>query len=352
MKVTERELNRKTIEARKRCLEDVSFVDGPIVPSQPNVGDMTPDLLLKLIVPGGEKQLIIERKTVGQPRIARNAVNQLLRYLQDFPKAYGVFVAPYISPRAAEICMKEGIGYLDLAGNCHLSFGHIYIEKTGNPNPFSDKRDLRSLYSHKATRVLRVLLLNPKTTWRLQSLAEEADVSIGLVSKVKKLLADREWITMDTGGLRLAESEVLLAEWAENYTYRKNEIREFYSLKSIPEIESRIAELLPGTGLRYALTGFSGADRLAPFTRYHKVTAYVDETDEDLASILNLKKVTSGANVSLFTPYDKGVFYGTRDFRGFQVASPIQVYLDLHTYRGRGEEAAKELMERVIRPSW
>lgn len=352
MKVTERYLHQNTFEALKRCLEEVPFVEGPVLLSQPDRGDTSPDLLLKVIVPDGEKHLIVERKTVGQPRIARNAVNQLLRYLRDFPDAYGVFAAPYISPRAAEICIKEGIGYLDLAGNCHLSFEQIYIEKIGNPNPFTDKRDLRSLYSPKAARILRVLLMNPQTAWRVQTLAKEANVSIGLVSKVKKLLADREWITAESEGLKLADPEDLLAEWADNYTYRKNEIREFYSLKSIPEIENGVAELLPRMGLRYALTGFSGADRLAPFTRYNKAMVYVDETDEDLATVLNLKKVTSGANVTLLTPYDEGVFYGTQQIGGLVIASPIQLYLDLYSYRGRGEEAAKELFEQVIRPTW
>jgi len=194
--------------------------------------------------------------------------------------------------------------------------------------------------------------VNPKTAWKLQTLAKEADVSIGLVSKVKKLLVDREWITMESEGLRIADPKALLAEWADNYTYRKNEIREFYSLKSIPEIENQIAEILPRMEVRYALTGYSGADRLAPFSRYNKVTVYVDKTDKDLASALNFKKVSSGANVSLLTPYDQGLFYGTRNANGFQVASPVQIYLDLHTYHGRGEEAAKELLEQVIRPSW
>jgi len=352
MKLTEKELNQKTLEAIRRCLEEVPFVEGPILAAEPDLGQMTPDLLVKVVVPDAEKQIIVEFRTVGQPRIARDAVNQLLRYLEDFPDAYGVFAAPYISPKAAEICMKEGIGYLDLAGNCHLSFGQVYIEKTGNSNPFSDKRDLRSLYSPKSTRILRVLLLNPKTVWRLQPLAEEAGVSLGLVSKVKRLLVDREWITTEADGLRLADPEALLRGWADHYSYRRNEIREFYSLRSIPEIESQIAEMLSNRSIRYALTGFSGADRLAPFTRYNKITAYVEETHEDLAAVLNLKKVTSGANVSLLTPYDEGVFYGTRDFGGFQVASPVQVYLDLQGYRGRGEEAANELLEQVIRPSW
>ncbi len=352
VKLTEKQISERAVQTFTQCLDQIPFVEDITILREQTLGDTRLDAVATVRIPGGDQRIIIECKGLGQPRIARDAVNQLLRCLQDFPDAYGVFAAPYISPGAAAICTGEGLGYLDLAGNCRLSFGQVHIEKTGNPNPFSDNRDLRSLYSPKATRILRVLLLNPKTTWKVQTLAKEAEVSIGLVSKVKKLLADREWITTEAEGVRLANHEAVLREWADHYSYKKNEIREYYSLKSIPEIEARIAEVASREVIRYALTGFSGADRLAPFTRYHKVTAYVEETDKDPASLLNLKKVTTGANVSLLIPYDDGVFYGSRDCAGTQVVSPVQIYLDLLGSPGRGEEAAQELLEKVIRPSW
>ena len=104
--------------------------------------------------------------------------------------------------------------------------------------------------------------------------------------------------------------------------------------------------------VKYALTGFSGAARLAPAVRYQRVMVYVDNTQEDVTSLLDLKPVSSGANVSLLVPYDQGVFYGTHEIDGILVASPVQIYLDLVGYRGRGEEAAKELFDQVIRPTW
>ncbi len=64
-------------------------------------------------------------------------VNQLRLYLPTLPDAYGVFMAPYVSPKTAEICTKEGVGYIDLAGNCRLSFDGVFIERQGIPNPFS-----------------------------------------------------------------------------------------------------------------------------------------------------------------------------------------------------------------------
>jgi len=59
-----------------------------------------------------------------------------------------------------------------------MTFGQVYIEQTGMPNPFAEKRDLRSLYSPKAARVLRVLLTDPRKAWRVQPLAKEAAVSL------------------------------------------------------------------------------------------------------------------------------------------------------------------------------
>jgi len=113
-----------------------------------------------------------------------------------------------------------------------------------------------------------------------------------------------------------------------------------------------LAKVCAQKGVRYALTGFSGAARLAPAVRYQRVTAFVNEGEMDLATSLDFKPVSSGANVILLVPYDKGVFYGTQVVDGVRIASPIQIYLDLMGFRGRGEEAAKVLLEKVIRPKW
>jgi hypothetical protein len=104
--------------------------------------------------------------------------------------------------------------------------------------------------------------------------------------------------------------------------------------------------------MMYALTGFSGAARLAPAVRYQRAMVYIEETEHNIASILDLKRVPSGANVSLLIPYDDGVFYRTREYEGIRIVSPVQLYLDLIGFRGRGEEAANAILEEVIRSQW
>jgi hypothetical protein len=309
------------------------------------------DILVDLAVGDKKQILLVEAKSNGQPRIARDAVNQLIRYRNTYPNAYPIFMAPFISPQAAEICMTDGVGYVDFAGNCLLSFGPVYIEQTGKPNPFRTRRDLVSLFSPKSSRILRVLLCNPGRVWKTQDLAGDARVSLGQVANVKKLLLDREWITKQDG-FSLTAPWRLLEEWEKAYSYRKNEVRNYYSLKSIPEIEADLATVCKEKGIEYALTGFSGAARFAPAVRYTRAMAYVYSTRKDVASLLNLKEVEGGPNVMLLGPYDEGVFYGTQTIEDIRVVSPLQIYLDLKGYKGRGEEAAEAILRDVIKPKW
>lgn len=340
------DLERKARQALIECLGDIPFLEAEFS------SDQNWDFIVSVKLDDKEQTILGEFKNNGEPRYARQAVNQLLRYMQKSPEAYGVFIAPYISPKAAKICREANIGYVDFAGNCFLSFGQVFIQREGRPNPFAQKRSLRSLYSPKAERILRVMLVVGPKDWKVAELAREAGVSLGLVSNVKKLLADREWVEYENVGFSLVEPFSLLEEWSQNYTYRRNQINSFYSMLSVSDFESRLGEICQQRGIQYGLTGFSGAARLASMVRYQQVMAYVGGDIEELVDPLGIKPVTSGANVLLLTPYDEGVFYGSQEVDGLTLVSPIQMYLDLMDYRGRGEEAAQALLDEVIRARW
>lgn len=352
MKINKINILDKVEASLKSCLQCIPFLEIESLEREIKVGDACIDIVATVRVAKQRQRLALEVKNNGQPRVARAAAYRLAHVLKSDTRLYGVFAAPYISPRTAGICAQEKIGYLDLAGNCRLTFGQVYIEQGGNPNPFAQKRDLRSLYSPKAARVLRVLLTDSKRPWRTQALAEEADVSLGQIANVKRLLEDREWLKSSNAGLLLKDPGSLLTEWSENSNYRKNILRNYYTLKTIAEIEADLAMACDGEGIKYALTGFAGAVRYAPSVRYQRAMAYVSRDVEIIAEKLLLKEVTSGANVTLFVPYDEGVFYGTRQIDDICIASPVQVYLDLIELKGRGPEAAQAILDEVIKRSW
>lgn len=342
---------KKIENAILESFKDIPFMKVNILRDFVSSSFYRPDLVLQVDVSSdSERWIVCEIKNNGQPRLARTAIAQLLRYVEAFPQAYPVFAAPYISPRSAEVCREQGVGYVDLAGNCRLTFDNVYILKEGRENPFKEKRDLRSLFSPKAERILRVLLSNPNAKWKTEELAKTAEVSLGQVSNVKKLLADREWIDASDFGLK--EPGRLLEAWSTGYRSQRNRRMDYYSFLNVDELETAIALLCRDLGIRYALTGFSAAARRTPMVRYQRAAVYIAENVERLVEGLVLKTVTSGANLSILTPYDNGVFFGAEEIDGIMLVSPVQNYLDLKDDRGRGEEAATALLEGVIEKRW
>lgn len=350
MKIQEFEQAAK--DAVIECFQSIPFLTIKELDAETYLRDLRPDIQLTLEINDETKYIIVETKNNGEPRLARQAINQLIQYLEFQPDAYGVFMAPYISPKSDAICQEAGIGTIDLAGNCNISFNMVYIRKQGNPNPFTRKKYLRSLYTPKAERILRVLLLTGPKEWKMEELAGVSDVSIGQVANVKKLLNDQEWIDSKKVGFSLTDPMALLEDWSENYKFRRNTVLDFYSMLSPSEFEFQLGKVCQERRISYGLTGFSGSSRYAPVVRYQRVMAYVQGDIEVLADSLAIKPVGSGFNVTLLEPYDEGVLYGLEDIEGSQVVSPIQVFLDLKSVRGRGEEAADALFERVIQKKW
>lgn len=262
-------------------------------------------------------------------------------------------MAPYISDEGFEAGREAGIGLIDLSGNCLLNFEQIYIELRGRPNLFPKLRFPKSIFSPRSSRIIRVLLNTNRRDWSVQDLAEEAQVSLGLVSSIKRKLKDYEFVRERGKLFSLASPEALLNKWSEGYSYNKNKLHDFYSFDDPRELEIKVAEYCQKNNLAYAFSLFSGAARLAPFSRYNRSFVYLErEGISQIAEALNLKSVTTGPTITIMEPYDEGIFYTSQNIDGLRVANDVQVYLDLKNYKGRGEEAADFLLTQRIRPRW
>jgi len=316
-----------------------------------------PDLLVKIQIKNGSKYLlIIEVKTTGQPRYARMAIQQLENYLLRTNNSYGIFASTFISEESRKICQENGIGFMDLAGNCFFNFDNVFLNIEGRKNPFPDTRPLKTIYYPKSSRALRVMLCNPKKEWFVKYLAKEANISIGQASLVKSKLLENELIEESKSNkkvkFKLLNPEILLNEWVKNYDYKNNNIFNYYSLENIKTIEKRISDYCSLKKVRYAFTLTSGSSKIAPFLRYNRVFFYYSGNIEEMSKELGFKKVTTGPNISILKPYDEGIYYGLQEIDGTSIVSDIQLYLDLITYKERGEEAAKFLLEQRIRKQW
>ncbi len=329
--------------------EFVSRVGGTVQTIQKEPTRPGPDLLLQAEIRGTRITLIAEAKSVGEPRYVRQAADQLRDYAARFPGAYPIVVSSFISPQTAEMLRSRGIGYFDMQGNVLIDFGSLFINVSGKTNRNPVQKTLKSLFADKSSRILRVLLTSPEKSWAVQNLSVEAGVSIGLTSRVKQRLVDFELIPETKGGIKLSKPGELLDQWSKAYNYEKNEITKYYSQSQPAEIEKRVASFAASSGTPYQLTMFSGAAKVAPFVRYNFAAFYFSGSMRELERELAISPTTSGANVWVFRPFDEGVYYGMQKRDGISVASSVQLYLDLINYKGRGEEQATAIRERILR---
>ncbi len=419
MKIKETELIKAADARLRAALAKVPFIELGATRFEQTQDQPTlfrPDMLIQISTPDGPEALVVEVKTIITPKAAREVTRELATMASMMPAWYGVLVAPYISERSAEICRDAGVGYMDLAGNLGLFFDRVYLQVQGQPNQFKQEQELKSLFSPKSSRAVRVMLENPGRVWKVQSLAEEAKLSIGMVSNIKakmeeddllrkelasfwikepatfqnewenvsKWLEQQESVQKDSNGFRLflskgkpdnwnnmkswlqnqdlirnepagfklTDPERLLMKWSKKYTLRKNKWSDYYLAADVPEIESRIAGSLGKLKQRYAFTLFSAARNVAPFSRYQRVFVYLDGDASLLIEELGMKRVESGPNVTILEPYDEGVFYEGKEINSQSIVGMVQLYLDLASYKGRGEDAARFLLENGLRKKW
>ncbi len=379
--------NKKSVveEAAARLeslLREAGFVRRVEIRKEMRKG-MGPDFTAEVFTEERSFVLLVETRTSGEPRLAREAINALTASSAMWSHAYPVFAAPYISDKAAAIARENGAGYMDLAGNCRLSFDMVYIYTAGRNNPFRGKRQLKSFAHPKTMRILRVLLCHPHRTWKTGELAAEAGVSLGMVSTVAGRLKDMEIIENRKRGISLAQPKELLDRWVGGSSGEDGPAESVHRLSSFMDrvrAENALARFYEKSGVDFAFTGFSAAVHLASGTDYPEIHAYVSDDAAVPGKAEGFEKSSDNGNcakgnIVLVKAQDKGVFYGKRRVMPssrlqycnpaektvevveeeirmpMYIVSPVQVYRDLHVLFG-ATAAAGKLLRQAIEPSW
>jgi len=362
-------------EKIQSLLEGLDFIEAVEIREElrQNTG---PDFSAEVLGSGIRQVLLVETRIKGEPRLAREAANSLLAAMRYWSHACPVFAAPWISEAAAAVCREKQVGYLDLAGNCRIAFGTVFIHTEGYPNPYKAKRTLKSLGRPKSAAVLRILLNQPRRKWRGRDLARESGVSLALVSQIKQILRDKEFLDPQAKAIILAQPEKLLEEWIGGAP-PTDQVALYKTDMDFIEIENRLTEESQKNDRQCAFTGLSGAVHLASgISYYRQVQAYVSGTEELSIQGLEPAENAEKANVALIYTEDPAVFHGRRQVvpssrlqycrpsektvkaiesqlqTRIQIVSAVQIYYDL---RVRFPECAKEagkIGKQVLEPSW
>jgi hypothetical protein len=315
------------------------------------IGAQTVDLLAKFRLGEHEQTMVVDVVSLGQPRQIRAAVTKLAEVRTAIPAAYPVAASVYIGPQSARILKDNGLGFVDLSGNCYLAFEHVLIEKEGKRNVRPSTRPLRSLFAPRATRVVRVLLNEPGRAWRLEELAKAAGVSLGHSHNVVKRLEDLRWLERDEAQrIHLAKPADLLQAWCESYSYRTNEIASYFGSERVSrKLMADLARAATAENRRYAFTLSAGLSLVAPQTRLGGIHCYLEGDPAPIAAALGLHPAgEADGSLHLLSPYDPGVFYAPVDKAGLKVVCLAQLYADLVRYERRGAEQAEHLRREAM----
>src|SRR5580765_2829300 len=311
-----------------------------------------PEIVARIKVAERERIILAEVQPNGQVRLVREAIGEILKYRDTYADAYGLVIAPTITPQSARICRQEGIGYLDFQGNGYLNFDFVFISKTGRVEPAPKQKRSRGWYSPRAERVTRALLMHPQRVWNIRELANEAHVAFSQALNLKCHLLRCEWLEDVNQGFQLSKAALLLDDWAENYLLARSTERLFSSPRSVVEIEAALSNVCQEQIIPYALMGFSAATRYDSMLHSERVSAYVLSDLSKVISALELSEASEKGNVSLWIPYDEGVLRGAKQFDHAKITPPVQTYLDLIQMGRGGEKAAHHLWENFIKNDW
>lgn len=312
------------------------------------------DALANVSTPDGRPLLLaIEAKRSITPRDAGPVLEQLRRLINMMPsEAYvlPVLVARYLPVSARERIADLGAGFLDATGNIRLAIDRpaLFIADRGaNSDPWRGPGRPRSgLRGEPAARVVRALV-DFAPPYSVPELSARSGASTGATYRVVEFLEEEELITRQAyGAISDVRWRELLMRWSEDYgVAASNTVSLFIEPRGLSVLMDRLRD---APNLKYAVTGSFAAERLAPFAPPRQAMIYADDPDQ-LASALELRPTTTGANVVLAAPAYDVVFERADAIDAIKMAAPSQVAVDLLTGPGRNPSEAVALLDWMER---
>jgi hypothetical protein len=334
------------------------------------------DISFELLSGPNQVQVLGEIKPAFSPRLLEE-ISPWIRRLKSLRADISVAViAPLLSPQAQAFCIQNGIDFLDLAGNVFINVpGKFTLQRNGlrargQFSAASENARSVNVFSGRFSRVLRVLLENPKS-WTVTEIARELEaesnrfnerlpgadvdfkISQGSISKAVTSLEEQLGVRRRGTAAIVAEPQRLLQEWAEKYKERYRwRLRNSFQAgnpfgKDLAAIAGGIGPMIQGA---YAFSGAIATTPNAPFVDIDVVDVFVLNADPKLRELKS--QANSGPPLRVVTPYDAGVFMYSKQIGTAPLVSPIQAYLDLYARGGRDLKQAEYLLSNVIQPQW
>ena len=284
-----------------------------------------------------------------------------LKSLRNLEGVDGIkmLIAPSLSEETRSILRDREVAYWDMSGSIYLKLpnGLSFVDKSPLPQP-REGREPKKVFKGSTAQVIHQLLLEPQEKWKVTELAAKAKVSSYTSQKVLEYLESQLWVEKKGSGPRTFRQVIkpgeILDAWASEYEPRKYKVIKLHQyskdgeqhVRKLGAFMSHLEDLSWGLTLEHAANLYAPLLTRLPSTLSVLVPDSVNWKKESQAK--GFKVVPNGENVRLLVSKNDCPFLGRERVRNLWVASPIQVYLDLHSWPQRGKEQAQHLREARI----
>jgi len=300
------------------------------------------NIRLTLHVQGNEFRFCVEIKT----RIA--TADALLPLVQKGarPEEF-LLVTHHVTVEMADRLRRNGIQFIDEAGNAFLNRPHLYIFIKGNKNPdLNKKKAVGRAFKQTGLKILFAMLCIPgMETQTYRTIATRTGVALGMIDWVIRELKETGFILERGKGrarkIHLTNKEKLLERWITAYA---EQLRPKLMLGRFRGAVGwwREAALDPQ---RARWGGETAAAKLTGFLKPEIVTVYLNKDDLYEALIAHKLRKDPDGDVEVLRQFWKQDIVDPHQ----DTVHPILVYADLMaTGNQRNLEAAKNIYERYI----
>lgn len=255
-----------------------------------------------------------------------------------------IIIADYLTKSTTEELKKNGVNYLDAAGNAFIKTDDIFIAVEGRKSKLKKNTNQSRAFQEAGLKLLLLLLSNPESlqlTYR--ELVERTGIGLGSVSNIFKELEANHYLLRTKNRRVLKNKDEIIQRWVVAY----NELlkpRIFRTKMRALDKNSTTINALDKSDLKLYFGGEPGGQLL---TGNLKPKDYIIYTNEELSMIAKeLKLIPDKAgNVELYNMF----WSDNLNLKIDNTAPPLVVYADLMgTWNERNIEIAKQINKNEL----
>ena len=209
------------------------------------------------------------------------------------------------------------------------------------------------LIAEKMNAIIRILLVNNiqnNPNLKVSILAKKANISAAMAKRLVLRLERSEYVSIRKG-VKVIDHIKLMMAWGYTYSIRELEREEFIAAERPQYVMLKIANKARLLRLKYAFTLFSATEHVYPYVAPSDTHLYILKKDlrewQSLFREENMLATERGGGNVICLLVDEEYLEGVSEVRDVNIVSLPQLYADLFSYGGRGEEAAQEIIRLI-----